>query len=327
MRSEMAYKFKGSGFDVPEEKRKYKEPDKKLREVFEKWFNSLKNHPGFGVAPSRSYSAEFRRLTNLAYTTTVDDLHALFAIYQDDQARANLLGLFASAFYNKSDDKIIEFDVQMGENSPECLAYRLAEDKTIITKADVAGGLGMFSFGTIINCKKAGNETGEQARGPIINYGEIASIGNTAGPILNYGHIEQIGKYELENFVINFGTIDAFKGGLAINAGLIKIADSGPDDKHSFIISTRGAVAVVERADVAIGKLSCKDKDTLILKPNDVKRMPRLEQYLNSICQHLAPGKEDYKYALRAVKELGPEPKEKIGSILEKMLREGGHDV
>jgi len=120
----LAYKFKGSGHEVPEEKRKYEEPDSRLADAFKKWH----------MKPLK-YRHTYEDVSSLLkkIKPRIDEAHALVVANYDDSDPMSS-GLFLSAVYNASTEKDIIFDLCVPVSK---LGTHLAKDKRLVAYTPV----------------------------------------------------------------------------------------------------------------------------------------------------------------------------------------------
>jgi len=182
-RENLAYKFKGSGHEVPEEKRKYDKPDKRLQKAFEGWLREAKDkYDRFDLTHDfeneRNYNRACEEIKDIE--CAVEQAHALLLNSADNYRGFELAlcsaGLFLSAVYSKVSEKNIVYDL---DNPIGLLGYRLQENKRLIVTGAAGNSLGKRSEGTIIIYGKCGNVNGSE--GLIVNFGY-------AGRLLGCGH-------------------------------------------------------------------------------------------------------------------------------------------
>jgi len=234
MKSEMSYKFKGSGHEVPEEKRKYqkpstyKEPSSELKKTFEKWLESCQHSTsGFDAGYDQA-----KQVLN-GIDAQVAEAHGLLIAYQKIK-NIEKAGFFVSAIYNKAPDKEIVFDLSL-EKSIQGLGYELAEGKTLVNTSKRVASLGEKSSGHIINLGSVEDLAKDAVKGLYINEGEatyFATLDVKDGIYVNKGEAECFasgsddaseGYGPLNGTFLNFGVCgDAgmgftFQGGVLVN--------------------------------------------------------------------------------------------------------------
>jgi len=173
----MGYRFKGSGFDAPEEKRKYEEPDKRLQEAFEKWLSLGYKRDEYKYDAAIALTKKTKR--------DIGEAHSLLIRYPDKSEGA---GIFLSAIYNKAPERCIIYDLDL-PNPPMMLGYRLRKDKILVNKGTVESALGVHSQGVIINCGTAKSLAGINSDALVINYGDTyMGLGaKSKGIVINCG--------------------------------------------------------------------------------------------------------------------------------------------
>jgi len=324
--SRLAYKFKGSGHEVPDEKRKFEKPDDKLAAALEEWLRD-----GWASA----YSPALKLIKPLK--PSIADAHSLLIRYQD-HTLFKQLGLFISAIYNQAPDEVIVYDLGIKASN---IGYLLRKNKILINKSELSYGCGSNSKGTIINLgKMEGGIDGAclKAHGTCINYGQIkGEFGReSSGSILNYGIVKQHVGVESTGFIanlgiaesagqfssgpiLNFGTVEKHLGGAAkgpvVNAGVggINVASNAT----GIVISTRTPTSYGD-LDMARAVARYDYSGRQSFAPMKQK-MQIIEKRIEQIRALFEKGRNDYRKALEALKELGPP--EKITKDLEELVR------
>jgi len=328
--SKLAYKFKGSGFDAPEEKRKYKQ-NRELADTFKKWLEiSGRDSENYW----HNYKLAIKMTKNLEISVT--SLHALLVAHQDHKYFEHA-GIFASAVYNQVPDKEIIYDLELDLTN---IGLYLSKDKTIINTGIAGGVFGHMSEGTVINKGKAGDSLGADATGlvvnmghagafmgsgasaPIINYGAVSEMRDNnlpdqrgTGPVINYGHAEILG-IDFNTLILNFGTAlkmaqDCDDKCVAINYG-----KAGSD----FGSYSNGIMLAVKDPESFGAKVNAR----LSWCAEDIKLTRPLNKYLKALKEKFEPGRKDYHAVLEALKEY---PLEKITKDIEKIVREAGYEI
>lgn len=195
MSERMAYKMEPAGHEEPPKKRKYGQQDsnmKKLIPVFEQWLNYMDRVVVQPTKlqhtirlPGRSHYEKAEILLE-GIDVSIPEAHVLALQYQDHEAIFEA-GLFISAMYNKSADKIIVYDLEL-DRKLRHLGFQLPKNKTLINKVN------------------AGEEFGELALGTVINYGAAYTLGtHSSGPVINLGEVKYGLAYGNNDTVINYG--------------------------------------------------------------------------------------------------------------------------
>jgi len=318
MRSEMGYRFKGAGHEEPEGKRKYVPPSQKLKQAFENWLRTADDSV---YDDHNTYHKEdvARKVTEFIIgmvksKPTIEELHSLLYHYQD-HANIKRTGAFLTTLYNRAEDKIIVFDVDIGKKIKE-LGWNLAKGKILVNKMPVGHDLGSDSKGIVINYADAGDMAGAGLydTGVLINYGKIstnniASPGNSSeGLWVNAGEVSNLGDRELNGPIINFGKADnigndAYDESTIINAG----------ECEALGDKTGGRVLMIKKP--------AKDADLssarLVLDERRCAENPALVKYINNLRNRVEAGRTDYKEAINLVKRL---TRKKIEKDLERIL-------
>jgi len=305
MKSEMGYRFKGSGFNAPEEKRKYEQKRESLQ-AFADWLGRVKNTDDFlneNKNVEQLYkSAEILLVNN---KITVDEVHGLIIILEDNQ-NIEASGLFASAVYNNAPDEEIVFDLQVPLFG---LGYRLNEGKVLVNKAHVTGCFGQLAKGQLINLGESEYLPGWQTGNVLINYGELSSpLSNGKGLYLDYENVLQ---FELK-------TADKRKFG-----GTVDVRSF--DSKGVFIDRNKLAVFGLKTDFIGLPKICyVRKKDSRWKK---IATPLKIRKYQADLQAKLEPGRYDYHDAIEILKDFGPRPAESIKKDLGQLLKEAGHEI
>ena len=290
---ESIYHFKPVGHNTPDQKRNYPEPDPRLRKAFKEWFEEVEDINYF---PPNLYNLALELIENLE--PNISEAHSLLVAYQD-HPKIYWAGYFLSAIYNRSPEKEIVFDLDL-ENPPHGLGYRLPKGKRLVNRGKAGDWMGEWASGVVLNCGEAGYGMGGGVSGIVLNYGKV---GNGIG-------------YGAPGVVINFGETghDTGEGtsGLVINCG------KANERMGEF---AKGTILAL-KDPISFGDIS---KAKLVLRAEDCKKIPELGEYLENLRRTLEVGKKDYQAVLAWLEGLGEEPKERIESDIEKILRRAGY--
>jgi len=296
---DLAYKFKGSGFELPEERRKYTEPDKRLSEEFEKWLRKPKNDDSIkkGLAEKLKAIISDRELPQ-------EEVHSLIVKYQD---HPNILetGTFLTFLYNQAKNDVIIFDVLDGIES---LGRNLQKGKCLVNLMKNAQGFGNNAEGDIINY--ANNVDTSvfsigHGDGVFLNYADVDELTNDCGLCINAGNVEKFG-YDNGRIIINFGRTSE----LGLNStGESTLINAGETDLLGD--NSNGRIIVIKEpgkyGNVRDAKFVAKD-----CKPKLVKYFDNLRAQVESV-------RKDYNLAVKLVRGLSAEIMEED---LEEMLGE-----
>jgi len=324
MKSEMGYKFKGSGHEVPEEKRKYEQPPQKLREAFEKWLGGLPDRDELDITQDVIGKLAISALSGLE--CSVNEANSLL-IHFSGHERITDAGIFLSVVYAKAHEKEIVFDIDIGKPI-DSLGYRLPKDKILLLKAPTQR-LGEKAKGVVVNMSNSENL---ESDGLTINYGKaiIHSLYSDF-PGINYGESDYFGG-GCTSFVINLGKAgERFGGGaqLGINYGTVgdnagaelqggehMLINCGKAGKN-FGDSATGIIITFTEPE-SYGKL---DDSQLVLYPDDCKKIAKLRHLLYDLKAQLEKGRNDYKAAIRVCRRLNLD---KLENKIERILRDAG---
>jgi len=285
MKSEMGYRFKGSGFEAPEEKKEYQEPNDKLKQAFQWW---LHTHAG---DRNELYQRACEFLDGIE--ATAEEANALLISCQKPRGDE---ALFVSAVYSKAKEKEIIFDVDL-DTPPQELGFRLPKDKVLIAKANTGHYLGFQSEGMVINYANTGEQLGYFAKGSVINYGKAGSrieevTKETTGLFINMGTINGNLGYGLVGAVLNLGTAQTMMG----------------DYKGVTLVDLEGL------------HVNPIDLPELHIKCKHYAKVPKVRKYLDELISKLEAGRADHQAAIKTIEDLGPEPAQKITADLKKAL-------
>ena len=349
---ESIYHFKPVGHNTPDQKRNYPEPDPRLRKAFKEWFKEVED------VTIRDLDEQVIDFYNKALELTKDlepnipEAHSLLVAYQDHE-KIEYAGLFLSAIYNRSPEKEIVFDLHL-QNPPYGLGYKLRKGKRLINRGKAGIGLGYMALGAVINYDKAGDWLGYRAPGVVINYGKtgygmgcgapgvVINFGETgfglgrgaSEAVINYGKANNGMGYGTSGLVINYGEAGGWMGwkapGVVINfgkaghdmgryaSGLVINCGEANEEMGEWI----EGIILALKDPISFGDIS---KAKLVLRAEDCKKIPELGEYLENLRRTLEVGKKDYQAVLAWLEGLGEEPKERIESDIEKILRRAGY--
>jgi len=319
----MGYKFKGSGHEVPEEKRKF-DQNGGLARVFLAYLDS------FGKTKLEP-SVLIKDLE-----ASVEEMHSILPAFQDHKRFCEATGLFISAVYNKVPDTQIVFDVKLDVRLSE-IGIKLAKNKTLINRATV-NDIGAHSEGTIINEGDV-EYVGFGNAGNIINLGTAGHLGIYAsGKVINYGKADRIGAepQPKDNLIttaqlINYGSarkIGEGAGSLVINLGIAGHRMSCMASPDSTIINygkagrdfgsrSEGIVLAYEKPE----SFGMKSRAKLAWNQEDCEAAPKLWKYLKALKEKLETGRTDYKKALAVLEEMN------IQKDIAKIIRKEGYEI
>jgi len=306
MSEHMAYKFKGSGFEAPEEKRKYKEPDLKARKKFEAMLDSLgkideKFQASTLLAEEKLLEAQLegdfliKRYIDTNKITLVEG-HGLILQYQ---GKSKYLGYFLHVLHNQCEDKTIIYDL---DADVEFVGGRLRQDKRLISRANV-------------------HDIGEYAEGAIINYGEAYSgCRDSRGLLINAGAIKYMGT-ENKALLINFGEVESIAlqakaSCRIINAGSVKESlYYAETDKIIDYTGLQNAVITQTYPPLVL------DKKTKHAIKTQIVTNPEFNKFIEDLRQKVEAGRKDNGEAIKLANSLDQEIKN-----LDQILKEAGHE-
>lgn len=298
------YKLTPSGHNAPSKMRSYPKPDVRLAQAFETWLARLSAiYYDYGgdchIEPAYHYAEALLD----EFKPSLNEAHALLAEYQSHPYIHNA-GIFISAIYNHIPEKEIVFDF-----SPvpfEEFGYKLPEDKVLINKADLGRSFGRspegVPKGVIVNFGKADMILGST----VLSYGNADFVKGSGwacdltGKVINYGKCRQLETY---NISINLGRYE--KIGYSMYADFLFLDFSG---KWLFDYAGR-------------------QRRVLNLRYGNRTKIPKLTKYFGSIEEEFRAGRNDWRAALAALANLGPDPRKKIHGDIRAMLGQDGYTV
>jgi len=292
MKSEMGYKFKGSGFNAPEEKRKYEQPRKGASRAFEKWMD-LAIAPFVNLPVGKLDDVQGELYDNALkiaskFEIGVDEGHALLLRFHDDP-RIIRAGIFISAVYNQCPDRIIVHDLDLDLGS----VGMYLKDKILINTGKIGLFAGKHSHSAIINFGQADRSLGSYSTGPVINYGTCENLaGDSNKTAINYGKAGHFFGMSAKN-AINLGEAAAHLGHqskAAINFG-----------KTGKSFGSFGKIVINKGEE---GEYNSNDERKIHLTAAKCAEIPALDAYLENVRQKLEKGRTDYNEAISAAKSL-----------------------
>lgn len=358
----MTYKMEPAGHEEPSEKRKYEKRANVVAQAYEEWMKTDEWLPKYKKA--KEILSRLQPYPSIeeahAFLLSIQDRNDN-PLREDNPVHKSL---FLFAFHNCSPEKEIICDLKFEHGlvslacDPEVKAVeKFAEDKTFLNYTPV-DRCGFGAKGTIINY--AGPpplrdkstlmhyspwNLGNASSGTVINYGAVGSLGNNAsGNIINYARAEASHNVTGGGIFVNLGKIKDFstknKEGAFINFGQIsqnhfgEVGENLIGTNKSLVINcgeagdgfgdqARGIVIDVNKPE-GYGWLK---RAKLLLRPEDCAQIPELTNYLNNLKEKFEQGRTDYKKALAALNELGPNPSTKVRQDIEEILRRAGKNV
>jgi len=295
----MAYKLQPAGHEEPPQQRKYTEPDRKLKEAFEKWMK--------GKWWDREEGYEIARSSLEGLEPSVEEAHALLLDRQDsmDQYKWQFSGCFISAVYNASPEKIVIHDFEV-ENPPEYVGFKLSKEKCLVNRAKAGGCMGFEAEGTLINYGETEDCFAFAAKGPVINYGKVNHPSEEEQK--NYKRGSGMG-HDATGLILNLG-----KTGVATGYGNKSVVLNLGDAYYQVGDKATGIVVDIQRNE----NLEYTERAKLVVKPRDYKGA--MKNYLDNLCMTFEPGRTDHNAAIKALEELGPEPEKTIELDIKKAL-------
>jgi len=298
MLESMAYKMQPAGHEEVPNRRKYSEPDRRLKTAFEKWIEAP-------LLPANAYKFAESLIEGLE--PSVEEAHALLLDYQDkiDKYNWQFSGRFISALYNASPEKIIIYDLEF-ENPPEYIGCKLSKEKCLVNRAKAGGCLGFEAEGTLINYGETKDCFAFGAKGPVINYGKVNYPSEEEQQ--NYKRGSGMG-HDATGLIINLG-----KTGVATGYRNKSVVMNLGDAYYQVGDKATGIVVDIQRNE----NLEYTERAKLVVKPRDYKGA--MKSYLDNLRMKFETGRTDYKAAIKALEDLGPEPEKTVEKDIIKAL-------
>lgn len=293
----MNYKLHPAGYDAPVPKREYIKPSDGLVDAFGKWRERCASPPH--REREFYYTLACELVKNLR--PSLPEANALLIENQGRGRKPALTGLFISALYNRLPDTNIIFDLEL-ETPFEYLGYRLPEGKRLINYGNCGSCVGFYaSAAAIVNYGKAGQQMGSANSSLVINCGEAGYfMGQTSGLVINYGKAGRDMGWLAKGLVINCG-------------------EAGRRMGHK----ASGSVIAVRKPE----RFGTVKQAKLVLREKDCAKLPEFREYLEEFRGKLERGRNNYRAAVAALDELGPEPGKRLEQDITKILGRAGYNV
>lgn len=291
--SEPVYKLQPAGHEEPPAKRKYPEPDRKLRDAFEKYLSltpeRLDSNIDYHYSGTLDYFDRHAKNYLEDIKATPEEAHGLLLARELKGREKEIAGFFLSAVYNKSEAKDIVYDL---ETEVWHLAYSLSPDKAFINYGNGYHLSGTSSKGIIINYIGGKKFTtigaGFFAKGPIITYGGLAD------PSYYDGDDELIQTGWSLHVSIDDNVNISGPWGLSICDKYVSFEKNFPSQsRHHF-------------------------------SRNEISE---LSEYVHNLAERFKKGTANYRIVLETLRSLGPKPHEKIKQDIVDILKRAGRDV
>jgi len=306
MKSEMSYKFKGSGFDAPEEKKKYEQPDLKLSTKFEKLLENMieieKKHRMDSDEKKAEAHIETDRLIQRFIKENKIGLpegHGIILKYQDNK-RQDCITYFLSRLHNQCDDKAIIYDL---DTDIELVGADLPAGKCLVNKSNA-------------------QYIGEASKGNIINYAEAEDVGNySSGIVINAGKARFFGSGS-KGLLINFGDAEMFA--VTDSDSSCKMINAGTTSDSIYLVKTEKIIDYTRLSNAVIMQLPgpvVVDKKTKLCIKTQIVTNPEFNKFIEDLRQKVEAGRNDNKEAVKLANSLDQEIKD-----LDQIMKEAGHE-
>jgi len=317
---QMAYKMQPAGHEEPAPRRNFGKPDSKLAQVFERWIENARVH----VGAMTNY--ELLGICDSNLQPTLEELHSIVLHYQDHPKRQEI-GLFLSYYFNKSPEEVICYELDTDWMTS--LGYRLPGGKTLVNLGKTGPSFGYQAHGILINAGEAGYTAGTEieaepqlSRGycSFINLNKIGTyVGSSSDTLL----------VNLSNADLGFGT--SAKGAI-LNFGSCgaQLASSTHypcmliNDGKSYLVGHNSSGLLISTTQTHFGNTEHARR---VFKQNECEQIPELVKYVGNLRAMFEPAKNDWKKALEAVKQLGPNAHNKIKQDVEEILWRANYDT
>jgi len=272
----------------------YAEPDKKLKDLFEKYLDisQRRDYSGFYYDYMCGYGLYDCASSLLeGIQATSEEAHGLLFNRELSEVEIGRAGCFISAVYNKSEEKKIFYNLEIKVSN---LAYELPPDKVFVNRGNGYDRSGTRAKGLVINYvenkKLREIDSGFEAKGSVVAYGAIASA--------NY--------VDCDDEVVETG-----------------------DMKFSFVnqqLNIRGPFGDPRIGDDISFNTSIWANTKVIYK-EEISKLPELCEYVGNLKSKFELGRLDYNVVVETIRSLGPQPHEKIKQNIADILRRAGKDV
>jgi len=282
---QMAYKLEPAGHEEQPSKRKYVEPERKLATAFEAWLSWLTKElePILnGEQLALNFEEWYKKAESMLGDSKPSPAEAnLLPLFYEGHKWVEHAGIFISAVYNRSPDKLIIFDIELEKGIRE-LGYKLSNNKTLINTAKLADDFGIEAEGAIINCGLAGIGFGARSSGVAINLGLTADY-----------------------------TFAYMASGIIINCGTVGF-NFRPEWAQ---IGWYATGTIITTQHLPINMLNAKD--ATVIQPINLEKMPTLSKYVKELKEIWDGKNTSYNCILD---DWGPEPAKKIQQDIEEIL-------
>jgi hypothetical protein len=171
----MPYEFEPRDLDEPRATRRRDPPEDELAEVFEQWLRESDDAVTREIGGETS-QALYELAVDALESVSVDPVEATaLPIAYPDRVTPNV-GLFLSAAYNRSEEDVVVFDVELPVR-PRRLGYRLPAEKTLVLDAPVHSTMCVDASGLVINRTEIDRYFGYSSDGVFVNCGSCLSLG------------------------------------------------------------------------------------------------------------------------------------------------------
>jgi len=196
MSETMTYKMQPAGHEEPAPKRKYPEPDKRLK----RWFEKQLNAKAFAVKDQYLDAVKSAKGLDIS----VAEANALLIKYESNPRIHYFGGIILSALYNRSNEKVMIYDLDI---PLQHFGYELPNDRILVNKGRVGKYFGQKSKGIILNYGLTEWDVATDSHGLFLNYGTSGlGFGKTFGVAINFGNIEELSIFSAHGYAIDYGT-------------------------------------------------------------------------------------------------------------------------
>ena len=316
VRESLARKFHPAGFEQPENSRKgYVKPRAELQYAFDRWVEELPTECFDWKDSEKRYKNACESIKPIGEISYREANSLLFDFEPKIEGHREV-GLFISACYNQSSERVIVFDLDA--HKIKYIGLGIGKGRILVNEGMTGKSFGVKCSGTIINNAYTEDFFGDLSSGIIVNNGLAARwfAVNSSGLAVNNLETGDYFAHDSSGFAVNNGecgnSFASCSSGIAVNNG-------GCGSEFAFFSS--GLNMAVKEPKT--GRWKENDR---IIKPADLDEIPELKQYLEELGD-ITKTIKDEESAKRFLQRYGPEPKERIEQDIKEILRNGGFEV
>lgn len=302
----MAYGFRKTGQQeqkVLQQKECSESTDlRDLSAAFNEWLvylrETMRKNPFKNLSDNKLWEAAVSQAKDL--NASFSSINAFLVMHESTSDFVDNAGIFASALYNKLEEKVLVFDFTIP--GIDYIGYRV-DDKTLVNLKSIGRLFGAYANSTVLNYGNAGSPLALGSKA-VVDYGSAAdSVGTLAGFVIELGNGGTVIGAQAYGPVIDFSGKAWFAGQGSSSFTIV------PHQQKDLLLFAGVIRAVTTRVDGII-----------CFSPEEYSRMPELQNYLLSLKRDFEAGRHDYNKAISAIERLGPEPGKRIHDDIANIL-------